>query len=113
MCIRDRGYVTLVECQLETGRTHQIRAHMKHIGHPIFNDYRYGGNEILKGTTFTKYKQFVKNCFDICPRQALHARTLGFKHPVTGQDMLFECPLPEDMTDLIEKWRGYVCLLYT
>jgi len=102
------GYVSLVECRLETGRTHQIRAHMKHIGHPIFNDYRYGGNEILKGTTFTKYKQFVKNCFDICPRQALHARTLGFKHPVTGEEMLFECPLPEDMTALIEKWRGYV-----
>jgi len=98
----------LVECQLETGRTHQIRAHMKHIGHPLFNDTRYGGSEILKGTTFTKYKQFVKNCFDICPRQALHARTLGFKHPVSGEELLFECPLPEDMTQLIEKWRGYV-----
>jgi 23S rRNA pseudouridine1911/1915/1917 synthase len=102
------GYVTLVECQLETGRTHQIRAHMKHIGHPLFNDERYGGNEILKGTTFTKYKQFVKNCFDICPRQALHARTLGFKHPVTGEQLTFESPLPEDMQLLIEKWRGYI-----
>ena len=102
------GYVTLVECQLETGRTHQIRAHMKHIGHPLFNDERYGGNEILKGTTFTKYKQFVKNCFDICPRQALHARTLGFIHPVTGEEMIFESPIPEDMQLLIEKWRGYV-----
>jgi len=102
------GYVTLVECQLETGRTHQIRAHMKHIGHPLFNDARYGGNEILKGTTFAKYKQFVKNCFDICPRQALHARTLGFKHPVSGEMLTFECPLPEDMRLLIEKWRGYV-----
>ncbi len=102
------GYVTLVECQLETGRTHQIRVHMKHIGHPLFNDARYGGNEILKGTTFAKYKQFVKNCFDICNRQALHARTLGFRHPVTGKELLFECPLPADMTALIEKWRGYV-----
>jgi 23S rRNA pseudouridine1911/1915/1917 synthase len=106
--IENIGYVTLVECQLETGRTHQIRAHMKHIGHPLFNDTRYGGSEILKGTTFTKYKQFVKNCFDICPRQALHARTLGFKHPVSGEELLFACPLPEDMTQLIEKWRGYV-----
>jgi 23S rRNA pseudouridine1911/1915/1917 synthase len=102
------GYVTLVECQLETGRTHQIRAHMRYIGHPLFNDTRYGGSEILKGTTFAKYKQFVKNCFDICPRQALHARTLGFKHPVSGEELIFECPLPEDMTLLIEKWRGYI-----
>jgi 23S rRNA pseudouridine1911/1915/1917 synthase len=102
------GYVTLVECQLETGRTHQIRAHMKHIGHPLFNDTRYGGSEILKGTSFAKYKQFVKNCFDICPRQALHARTLGFKHPVSGEELSFECPLPEDMELLIEKWRGYI-----
>lgn len=102
------GYVTLVECQLETGRTHQIRAHMKYIGHPLFNDERYGGHEILKGTTFAKYKQFVRNCFDICPRQALHARTLGFKHPVTGEEMIFECAIPEDMQQLIEKWRGYI-----
>jgi len=106
------GYVTLVECQLETGRTHQIRAHMKYIGHPLFNDERYGGDEILKGTTFAKYKQFVRNCFDICPRQALHARTLGFKHPVTDEEMTFECPLPEDMQLLIEKWRGYVASRY-
>ena len=102
------GYVTLVECELETGRTHQIRAHMKYIGHPLFNDLRYGGSEILKGTTFAKYKQFVKNCFDICNRQALHARTLGFTHPVTGEQMQFECPLPKDLSDLIEKWRGYI-----
>jgi len=102
------GYVTLVECQLETGRTHQIRAHMKYIGHPLFNDERYGGHEILRGTTFTKYKQFVRNCFDICPRQALHARTLGFKHPETGEELSFECPLPDDMQLLIEKWRGYI-----
>jgi 23S rRNA pseudouridine1911/1915/1917 synthase len=102
------GYVTLVECELETGRTHQIRAHMKYIGHPLFNDARYGGNEILKGTTFTKYKQFVKNCFDICNRQALHARTLGFRHPATGEEMSFECPIPQDLSALLEKWRGYV-----
>ncbi|MFR9166083.1 MAG: RluA family pseudouridine synthase [Dysgonomonas sp.] len=102
------GYVTLVECQLETGRTHQIRVHMKHIGHTLFNDERYGGEQILKGTTFTKYKQFIQNCFAICPRQALHAKTLGFVHPRTGKEMLFEAPLPEDMTMLIEKWRKYV-----
>jgi pseudouridine synthase, RluA family len=102
------GYVTQVKCSLETGRTHQIRVHMKHIGHTLFNDERYGGNQILKGTTFTKYKQFVQNCFTICPRQALHARTLGFVHPVTGQNMLFEAPLPDDMNMLIEKWRNYV-----
>lgn len=101
------GYVTVVECKLETGRTHQIRAHMKHIGHTLFNDERYGGNQILKGTTFTKYKQFVQNCFLVCPRQALHAKTLGFKHPVTGENMDFECPLPEDMSQLLEKWRTY------
>jgi 23S rRNA pseudouridine1911/1915/1917 synthase len=101
------GYVTLIECQLETGRTHQIRAHMKYIGHPLFNDERYGGHEILRGTTFAKYRQFVRNCFDICPRQALHARTLGFRHPVTGEMLSFECPLPMDMQQLIEKWRGY------
>lgn len=100
-------YVTLVECKLETGRTHQIRAHFKHIGHPLFNDERYGGNEILKGTTFTKYKQFVENCFKICPRQALHAKTLGFDHPVTGERLFFEAPLPEDMVQLLEKWRVY------
>ena len=102
------GYVTLVECILETGRTHQIRVHMKHIGHILFNDERYGGHEILKGTHFAKYKQFVNNCFDICPRQALHAMTLGFKHPITGQEMDFSAPLPPDMTALIERWRSYI-----
>ena len=102
------GYVTLVECVLETGRTHQIRVHMKHIGHTLFNDERYGGNEILKGTHFSKYKQFVNNCFDTCPRQALHAMTLGFVHPVTGEEMYFTSELPDDMTRLIDKWRGYI-----
>jgi 23S rRNA pseudouridine1911/1915/1917 synthase len=101
------GYVTLVECQLETGRTHQIRAHMRYIGHPLFNDETYGGSRVLKGTTFTKYKQFVKNCFAVCPRQALHARTLGFIHPSTGEKMLFEAPFPDDMQQLLEKWANY------
>lgn len=101
------GYVTLVKCVLETGRTHQIRVHMLYKGHPLFNDARYGGDKILKGTTFAKYRQFVENCFDICPRQALHARTLGFRHPVTGKEMDFEAPIPEDMTQLFEKWRKY------
>ena len=101
------GYVTLVSCKLETGRTHQIRVHMKHIGHTLFNDERYGGERILKGTTFTKYKQFVENCFKILPRQALHARTLGFKHPTTGEFLQFEAALPEDMQECIDKWRGY------
>ena len=102
------GYVTLLKCVLETGRTHQIRVHMKHIGHVLFNDERYGGNEILKGTHFSKYKQFVNNCFDICPRQALHAKTLGFVHPKTGEEMFFTSELPKDMTELIEKWRTYI-----
>lgn len=102
------GYVTLVECVLETGRTHQIRVHMKHIGHTLFNDERYGGNEILKGTHFSKYKQFVNNCFETCPRQALHAMTLGFVHPRTGEEMFFTSTLPEDMTNLIDKWRNYI-----
>ena len=101
------GYVTLVSCILETGRTHQIRVHMKHIGHPIFNDERYGGNLILKGTTFTKYKQFIDNCFKVLPRQALHAKTLGFIHPTTGEMMRFDTELPQDFQDCIEKWRGY------
>ncbi|GHT32290.1 pseudouridine synthase [Bacteroidia bacterium] len=101
------GYVTLVECRLETGRTHQIRAHIKYIGHVLFNDDRYGGHEILKGSTFTKYKQFVQNCFAICPRQALHAKTLGFIHPTTKQEMFFDSPLPPDLEQLIEKWRVY------
>ena len=102
------GYVTLIECQLETGRTHQIRAHMQAIGHPLFNDAVYGGNRILKGTVFTKYKQFVENCFELLPRQALHARSLGFVHPTTKQQMDFETPLPEDFRNCLEKWQGYV-----
>lgn len=102
------GYVTLVECILETGRTHQIRVHLKHIGHVLFNDERYGGHEILRGTTFAKYKQFINNCFEICPRQALHAMTLGFIHPVTGQELFFTSELPDDMSHLLEKWRGYI-----
>ena len=101
------GYVTLVECRLETGRTHQIRVHMKYIGHTLFNDERYGGHEILKGTTFTKYKQFVQNCFAICPRQALHAKTLGFVHPTTGEELFFDSEIPSDMQQLIDKWRIY------
>lgn len=101
------GYVSVVKCRLETGRTHQIRVHMKHIGHPLFNDARYGGDIILRGTTFAKYRQFVDNCFAICPRQALHARTLGFVHPVSGEEMFFSCDIPRDMSALIEKWRGY------
>ncbi|NLO71443.1 MAG: RluA family pseudouridine synthase [Porphyromonadaceae bacterium] len=101
------SYVTLVECKLETGRTHQIRVHMKHIGHTLFNDVRYGGNEVLKGLRTAKYRQFVENCFEVCPRQALHAKTLGFTHPVTGESMLFESDLPEDMKNLLEKWRRY------
>ena len=101
------GYVTLISCQLETGRTHQIRAHLKHIGHPLFNDERYGGHLILKGTTFTKYKQFIDNCFKALPRQALHAKTLGFVHPATGKLMRYDTELPQDLQDCIEKWRGY------
>ena len=101
------GYVTLVSCKLETGRTHQIRVHMKHIGHTLFNDERYGGDRILKGTTFTKYKQFVDNTFKLLPRQALHAKTLGFVHPVTGEKMSFDSELPQDMVSAIEKWRQY------
>ncbi len=101
------GYVTLVSCKLETGRTHQIRAHMKYIGHTLFNDERYGGEKVLKGTTFTKYKQFVDNAFKVLPRQALHAKTLGFVHPVTGEMMRFDSELPADMANCIEKWRHY------
>ncbi len=101
------GYVTLIKCILETGRTHQIRVHMKYIGHPLFNDETYGGNKILKGTIFNKYKQFVENCFEICKRQALHAKTLGFIHPATKQEVLFDSELPEDMSAVIAKWRGY------
>ena len=102
------GYVTLVECVLETGRTHQIRAHMRHIGHPLFNDEAYGGDQILKGTTFSKYKQFVTNCFQLMPRQALHAVVLGFEHPTTHKHLHFESPYPEDFAAVVEKWRKYV-----
>ncbi|HEU0063456.1 MAG TPA: RluA family pseudouridine synthase [Flavisolibacter sp.] len=102
------NYVTLVQCVLETGRTHQIRVHMKYIGHPLFNDDFYGGDKIVKGTIFSKYKQFVDNCFIICPRQALHAKTLGFTHPVTEKEMFFETDLPDDMYKVIQKWRDYV-----
>lgn len=102
------GYTTLVQCVLETGRTHQIRVHMQHISHPLFNDDTYGGDKIVKGTVFSKYRQFVDNCFSICPRHALHAKTIGFIHPGTGKEMLFESELPVDMQKLIEKWRDYV-----
>ncbi|MCU7552477.1 RluA family pseudouridine synthase [Chitinophagaceae bacterium LB-8] len=102
------NYVTIVECKLETGRTHQIRVHMKHIGHPLFNDDFYGGDKIVKGTVYAKYKQYVDNCFAICPRQALHAKTLGFIHPVTGKQMFFESELANDMKAVIEKWRNYI-----
>jgi 23S rRNA pseudouridine1911/1915/1917 synthase len=102
------GYTTLVQCVLETGRTHQIRVHMQHIGHPLFNDDTYGGDRIVKGTVFSKYRQFVENCFAICPRQALHAKTIGFVHPGTGEEVLFDSELPEDMGQLIAKWRDYV-----
>jgi len=101
------GYVTLVECRLETGRTHQIRVHMKYIGHPLFNDNEYGGDRILKGTVFTKYKQFIANCFSEIPRHALHAKSLGFTHPKTGKEMKFDSELPEDMVNVLEKWRRY------
>ena len=101
------GFVTVVECRLETGRTHQIRVHMSSIGHPLFADERYGGKEIRSGTIYSKYKQFISNCFQLCPRQALHARTIGFDHPATGEFIRFDSTLPEDMTDLIDKWRRY------
>lgn len=102
------GYVSLIECRLETGRTHQIRVHMEYIKHPIFNDERYGGDKILRGTVFSKYKQFVENCFEIMPRHALHAKSLGFRHPITGKELYFDSELPEDMQQLIEKWRTYL-----
>ncbi len=102
------GYVTLVECTLETGRTHQIRAHMRFIGHPLFNDARYGGDQILKGTTYSRYKQFIQNCYKILPRQALHAQSLGFVHPNSKQKLFFETPLPADMQQTLEKWRHYI-----
>lgn len=100
-------YITLVECRLETGRTHQIRAHFKHIGHPLFNDAKYGGDEILRGTTFTKYKQFIQNCFSLMPRQALHAKSLGFVHPTTRKEIFLDSELPQDFQDVLEKWRRY------
>jgi len=106
--IEKMNYVTLVECVLETGRTHQIRVHMKYIGHTLFNDWEYGGDKILKGTIYTKYKQFVENCFKVCPRCALHAQTLGFIHPTTGKELFFEAPLPDDMQNVIDKWRNYI-----
>lgn len=106
--IKRLGYITMIECILETGRTHQIRAHMKYIKHPLFNDASYGGDQILKGTTFTRYRQFIKNCFIILPRQALHARSLGLKHPVSGEYLFFDSELPPDMTEVIAKWDHYV-----
>lgn len=102
------GYVNLVECRLETGRTHQIRVHMEYIGHPLFNDERYGGDRILKGTTFSKYRQFVENCFRLMPRHGLHARSLGFVHPTTGENVHFESEMPDDMRSVVERWRNYV-----
>ena len=105
--IEPLGYVSVIKCVLETGRTHQIRVHMRHIGHTLFNDSRYGGDEILRGVRTASYRRFVENCMDVCPRQALHARTLGFRHPDTGQNMFFEAPLPADMSALIERWRNY------
>jgi len=102
------GYVNLVECRLETGRTHQIRVHFQHLSHPLFNDPEYGGDRILRGTTFTKYKQFVQNCFELLPGQALHARTLGFDHPTSGEAMLFDAPLPEGFNGVLQKWRTYI-----
>lgn len=105
--IEDLGYISLIECKLETGRTHQIRVHLSHIKHPLFNDEEYGGDKILKGTTFTKYQQFIKNCFKILPRQALHAKSLAFDHPVTGKRLSFDSNLPDDMVQVIEKWRKY------
>ncbi len=106
--LEDLSYISLIECKLETGRTHQIRIHMKYAGHPLFNDYEYGGNQILKGTTFTKYKQFIHNCFNILPRQALHAKELGFTHPVSGKYLSFNTDLPDDLSEVIRKWRVYL-----
>jgi 23S rRNA pseudouridine1911/1915/1917 synthase len=106
--LQDLRYISLVECKLETGRTHQIRAHMKHLGHPLFNDAMYGGDQIVKGTTFTKYRQFVENCFKVIPRQALHAKTLGFIHPRTKKFLQFDSEIPQDFKDALEKWENYV-----
>ncbi len=107
-CIKKLRYVSLIKCNLETGRTHQIRTHMKHLGHPIFNDATYGGNQILKGERFSKYRAFVENCFKLMPRQALHAYSLGFVHPTTKQFMCFEAPLPTDFQQLLKKWEQYI-----
>jgi len=106
--LENLGYISLVECKLETGRTHQIRVHFSHIKHPLFNDEEYGGNQIIKGTTFTKYQQFIRNCFKILPRQALHAKSLAFDHPVSGKRLSFDSDLPDDMQQVIEKWRKYI-----
>ncbi|MGE5420880.1 MAG: RluA family pseudouridine synthase [Chloroflexota bacterium] len=106
--LEEFGYTSLIECKLETGRTHQIRIHLSWMKHPLFNDEEYGGNRIIKGTTFTKYQQFIRNCFNIMPRQALHAKSLAFDHPVTGKRLSFDSELPDDMTQVIEKWRKYV-----
>jgi len=106
--LKPLGYVSLIECRLETGRTHQIRVHMKYINHPLFNDSTYGGDQILRGTTYAKYRQFVQNCFKLLPRQALHAKTLGFFHPVTGEKMMFDSEIPDDMAAVINKWENYI-----
>jgi len=106
--LENLGYISLIECKLETGRTHQIRVHFSHIKHPLFNDQEYGGDQIIKGTTFTKYQQFIRNCFKILPRQALHAKSLAFDHPVTGKRLSFDSDLPQDMQEVIEKWRKYI-----
>ena len=106
--IENLNHVAVVQCQLETGRTHQIRVHMRHIGHPLFNDERYGGDKILRGNTSSSYAQFIHNCFKLCPRQALHAKTLGFVHPRTGKQMDFDSQLPEDMASLINRWEKFV-----
>jgi 23S rRNA pseudouridine1911/1915/1917 synthase len=106
--VEDLGYISVVECKLETGRTHQIRVHFSHIKHPLYNDVEYGGDQILKGTTFTKYQQFIKNCFRILPRQALHAKSLAFDHPLTGRRLSFDSDLPADMQEVIDKWRRYI-----
>ena len=106
--LEDLGYISYVECKLETGRTHQIRVHFSHIKHPLFNDSEYGGDQILRGTTFTRYQQYIRNCFRILPRQALHAKSLAFDHPVTGKRMSFDSELPDDMQQVLDKWRKYI-----